>query len=507
MGDSIIRFFSIIAHTFDEALIASGKFGFGDLLFFLQYFRYYIYNITSRDVLLALLFTTSGFAASALSYAVGCVIHLLATWLIRPDPSVFIPYQHEQSSYLYLMAEALETHHIKVSFLPFLRSPDHDTLIDQVRHAIESASAVICLPGPNTSFVESEVAMSFAMRKPILFILDPIKRPWLPDTAKRGYPIFDEQRMRERGTATFSFFCSYVIGNRESTISLYKGIYRHLVSIPILGILVYATSVFIMSVAINNQHVGVQPVFSVLSLSWQNSGDSLTLRLTLILVVALSVTHSAFFLNRLIVRHRVRNAITNRRFDISMLPHKLDPRFSHQALEEILWNVESTARHDITDYKFDNDFVAQASTWKLLSPMIVISFLLFIFLFLYIGSAGAATSSPFIRLSTAILFGSAIGLFTYLRPWRTKMIVRRDSIILFSGRSKTKEYKFVEFGEMTLSKSKAEVYIRSKIDGRLIVVSVALYTLDAVAIFNVIREKFALWRAEDSNMSSVNDTD
>jgi hypothetical protein len=88
--------------------------------------------------------------------------------------------------------------------LPFVQNTDHDTLLDKVKQAIRDCDVFVCLPGKTPSFVESEVLMAFGLEKPLLFVLAEKDTPRLPNTAKKGYPMFALERLETERFRTLS---------------------------------------------------------------------------------------------------------------------------------------------------------------------------------------------------------------------------------------------------------------------------------------------------------------
>ena len=95
---------------------------------------------------------------------------------------VFISYQHDFESAATELYDAMRQASINPILLPFLKEPDHDELLAQIKRTIREAHVVVCLPDRHSSFVENEVSMAFALNKPLLFVLGEGQYYRLPNT-------------------------------------------------------------------------------------------------------------------------------------------------------------------------------------------------------------------------------------------------------------------------------------------------------------------------------------
>jgi hypothetical protein len=155
--------------------------------------------------------------------------------------------------------------------LPFGESPDHDRLLDQVREAIRDCDVFVCVPGSRPSFVESEVSMAFGLEKPLLFVVSDADTPRLPNTAKKGYPVFTLARLQREEFRPLVNFCSYLAGDWRSTVRLYASVFSHMGKCAILLIPVYFVSLVIALVLTGTSPRPVAPEPTQSLLPWIQS--------------------------------------------------------------------------------------------------------------------------------------------------------------------------------------------------------------------------------------------
>jgi hypothetical protein len=171
------------------------------------------------------------------------LLHFASRW--RAKAKVFISYEHGQESVAELIAKQLQNRSIVIYKLPFVDAPEHDELLDDVRASIVRSNLILCIPGRQTSFVENEIAMAFALSKPMLFVLSESDTPFLPNTAKKGYPLFDREQIKIDRGVTLAAFCSYLAADRHSTVQLYLSVLN---SLP--GCVIAAAAIYIVMLAL-----------------------------------------------------------------------------------------------------------------------------------------------------------------------------------------------------------------------------------------------------------------
>jgi hypothetical protein len=142
----------------------------------------------------------------------GALLHVVFVIAARSRAKVFVSYEHQQNKVADLIASQLQRRSFEIFKLPFVDTPNHDSLLDEVRNSIVYSDLILCVPGRQSSFVENEIAMAFALNKPMLFILSESNTAFLPNTAKKGYPLFDREQVEADQCATLADFCSYLVG-------------------------------------------------------------------------------------------------------------------------------------------------------------------------------------------------------------------------------------------------------------------------------------------------------
>lgn len=110
---------------------------------------------------------------------------------------VFVSFHHSLEPVAVELTTALTKAGLVVRRIPFDPAHQHDQLLAKVQAELRRCDALVCLPGPVASFVESEVLTASTMRKLIVFIVGD-EDPRLPNTALYGYPTFRLDRTRRR---------------------------------------------------------------------------------------------------------------------------------------------------------------------------------------------------------------------------------------------------------------------------------------------------------------------
>jgi hypothetical protein len=153
-------------------------------------------------------------------------IHLALT-VRKRRAHVFVSFQHDRESVANALAAEMATAGILDLKIPYVESPDHDDLLERIKHAIRTCDLFGCLPAGRPSFVENEVSMAFGLEKPLVFLVDKDDAPRLPNTAKKAYPIFALERLEaERFRTLVGLLVTYLlIGVLQSTCTrLHSGI-------------------------------------------------------------------------------------------------------------------------------------------------------------------------------------------------------------------------------------------------------------------------------------------
>jgi hypothetical protein len=179
---------------------------------------------TLLDVLFAF-----GIALGA-SLVVVCLVvsaDVLATAIRRGRARVFVSYQHDQDHIVADIVTQMMNAGLRVVRLPYVDAADHDALLEDIRLQIQRCDVFLCVPGPNPSFVDNEVAMAYALKKPLLFVAADPNSPRIPNTAKIGYPVFDLKRLNAAGIQTLAAFCSYAAGDWRAKLRIYGTLARY----------------------------------------------------------------------------------------------------------------------------------------------------------------------------------------------------------------------------------------------------------------------------------------
>jgi len=282
----------------------------------------------------------------ALVIAAAIVGVVLAAHLVigRRRARVFISFQHERESVADVLASEMETSGIGCTKLPFVENPDHDALLDQVRQAIRHCDVFVCVPGNRPSFVENEVSMAFGLEKPLLFVVVEADTPRLPNTAKKGYPVFTLERLERAGFGPFLHFCSYLAADWKSTVRLYASALRNMGKCISFILPIYIVTLFVMfgvSALVEAPRSPKPPGQSdMMALSW------VMFSWVASFVVLFLLFYTVFFASRRLLRARIRRAISTKKFSESFLPQTLDDSLRRVDLLAVLYRGDLLAEHE-----------------------------------------------------------------------------------------------------------------------------------------------------------------
>jgi hypothetical protein len=291
------------------------------------------------------------------------VVHLVINLVWRGRARVFISFQHDRESIANALAAEMARSGINPVKLPFVESPDHDILLDQVKQAIRDCDVFVCVPGSRPSFVESEVSMAFGLEKPLLFVLIEADTPRLPNTAKKGYPVFALERVQREGLRTLVNFCSCLAADWRSTVRLYGAMFNHMMQCMGLCVVIYFVSMVPVMLLVDdwvNVSPGIPGVTdsggflvwaqAVVSnpLAWVQAVAFYppTLAFIVTSLVLSLVAYGVFSMTRSVLRTKLRRVISGKKFSESFLPETLDFSLTKADLLKVLYLGDIPAEHE-----------------------------------------------------------------------------------------------------------------------------------------------------------------
>jgi PhoD-like phosphatase/O-methyltransferase domain len=240
-------------------------------------------------------------------------------------PAMYHSFQPGREASADALAAEMARSAIRQAKLPFIESPDHDTLLDQVKQEIRDCDVFVCVPGSRPSFVESEVSMAFGLEKPLLFVLIEADTPRLPNTAKKGYPVFALERFQREGFGTLVNFCSYPAADWRSTVRLYGAVLAHIRACAKL-----AGAICLVSIVALTRVMGASAMPDLTDpggsfLGWTQAFVSNRAILWIIAtsLVLFLVPYGLFSMTRLVLRAKLRRVIAGKKFSDSFLPETL----------------------------------------------------------------------------------------------------------------------------------------------------------------------------------------
>ena len=262
---------------------------------------------------------------------------------------VFISFQHEREPTANVLVNELTKYGIRAEKLPFVESPDSDTLLDQVKQQIRDCDIFICVPGDRPSFVEHEVSMAFMVEKPMLFVLNETDSQHLPNTAKKGYPIFSLEQFPRKGFRTLANFCSYLAGDSRSTAGLYKAVFEHLGRCGLLLVAAFGISLLIVAGVSPNSELLLGSSKTLLRNPvnlWSFVSNPANLWFFAPALIVFLIPYSLFFITRVSLRAQLTRVISGRKFRDTFLPKTLAYRLTGANLQKILYHGDILAHHE-----------------------------------------------------------------------------------------------------------------------------------------------------------------
>jgi hypothetical protein len=257
---------------------------------------------------------------------------------------------------------------IRAEKLPFVESPDSDTLLRQVDQEIHACDIFVCVPGNRTSFVDNEVGKASFGKKPVLFVfVEADAPPHLPNTAYKGYPVFALEGLQREGFRTLANFCSYLAADWRSTVRLYAAVFHHLQACAGLAVAVYIISIVILILtnvmgSSRGPDVANRPERTAAQIAEETGrklitreGRGLLLgsprtvasRFLLPTLILFLVPYGLFFIKRLVLRAQVRHAISDKKFfRDTFIPETLAYSLTKADLLKIFYRGDIVKHHE-----------------------------------------------------------------------------------------------------------------------------------------------------------------
>jgi hypothetical protein len=253
----------------------------------------------------------------------------------RPKARVFISYRYYDRNDLAERAEQeLAKLEVEVSRLPFKQAAEHDAMIDEIYNAIRSSDILLCIPGASESFIESEIAFAYGQRKPVILLLDPDNSPRVPNTAKKGIPVFHSKSVEKTEYNALAEFCSYLAADRRSTAALYRRAFLRAGSVSSIAVpLCFVSTIYI------NAYIKAFGDKSVVDWSL------FIVPYSVILILAFATSLLVTIGSRAVARQRLKKAITGKRFTPEDLPIIM-PGDLREKLIDCLYTGELKGLHE-----------------------------------------------------------------------------------------------------------------------------------------------------------------
>lgn len=288
-------------------------------------------------------------AVASVLFAAIAFVHWAVVRARRPVATVFISYEHRREATAAAVEHAFGRAGLLAHRLPFLDEVVHDELLDAVRSGVHGCDVFVCVPGDRSSFVDVEVSMAFALGKPMVFVLDAASGSRLPNTAKKGYPLFDERALRARNYTVLVAFVRLIAADAGTVLQPYRAAVDNLFRsfALVLGVWLLCLSIgslFIDKAEIYRLVVQVQGLPQSL---WSGDfGEGPLLIYTVVNGFLIALPFAAYALAQAWLRLRVRSAVAGQRFATLALPQTLEPGLARAELVDSLCTVDVLAHHE-----------------------------------------------------------------------------------------------------------------------------------------------------------------
>jgi TPR repeat protein len=280
---------------------------------------------------------TSAYGMGAL-YSIAIILIVMIIYLLINirrwrRARVFVSYQHLFEDIATNMVERLKNKHLNPIKLRFSESPEHNSLLDEVVTQISESDLVVCIPGPQPSFVEYEVAMAFALKKPLILVSTNEHLSRIPDTAKHGYPVINLNSLDEGGWNSFCNFCLYVTGYNMALINMWLCVMSIFLRIFAAFIVLFGVA-FLILIRVPDSVIVSQNIGLI--------GNAIPISVATLFVV----TYLAFTSGRVVVAQKLRRVIGTQNFDLSIAPSMLTYNLRRADVIDVLFKGSVIADHE-----------------------------------------------------------------------------------------------------------------------------------------------------------------
>ena len=305
---------------------------------------WYMWSRVARHPQVLILFT-SAIVSDALLIGAVCAVHLLISLIRKRRTRVFISFHHEREPIADMLANEMTKGGIRAEKHPFVKSPDHDVLLVQLRQGIRDCDIFVCVPGNRPSFVEGEVLAASTLYKPIVFVLIEADTPHLPNTALKGYPVFALERLQRKGFRILASFCSYLAADWRSTVRVYGAVFNHLWASAGLVVAVFLTSTVILT-GVTSSSRGPDVAIPPLGLLPNAVSIPVFLASFVSPLILFLIFYGLFFITRWVKRAQIRNMTCGQKFRDSFIPRTLSSSLTRAHLLKILYRGDIVAHHE-----------------------------------------------------------------------------------------------------------------------------------------------------------------
>jgi hypothetical protein len=158
--------------------------------------------------------------------AVCLVLPLLYKAIFRRNLTVFVSFNHLRNDVAEKVHAFLKSCQFRVARVPYDESAEHQRTLQRIFELLKQSGLVLCIPGPDFSFVEHEVAAATAYGRPVILLISG-KDGTIPNTADKRYPAFQMESLIDQGFRPIEAFLRFIGGDLKSMRDICAQALRH----------------------------------------------------------------------------------------------------------------------------------------------------------------------------------------------------------------------------------------------------------------------------------------
>lgn len=133
---------------------------------------------------------------------------------------IFVSYQHTHLPLAEAAVAALLRLGLEPTYVPYRTTAEHDGVIAEARDKLRRSDAMIVFPGLDKSFVDAEVLSATSLCK-VVMLVKIGDADTLPDTALRGYPVFELRALQCTDFRPIKGYLDFVCNSWRGTLETF----------------------------------------------------------------------------------------------------------------------------------------------------------------------------------------------------------------------------------------------------------------------------------------------